>query len=49
MINAPFSKEEIEELYEIRSNFNDATDREKYLLIEAIFDLMVQFKRKNRV
>lgn len=49
MINESLKKEEIEELYEMRSAWENLTDREKYLFCEAVYDLMTQFKRKNKV
>lgn len=42
------TKEEIEELYEIRSAWDDATEREKYILVEALYDLIIQYKRKKK-
>lgn len=49
MINKALEKQEIEELYEMRSAWEETTDREKFLLCEALLDLMVQFKRKHKL
>jgi len=48
MTNTTLTKEEIEELYEARGAWEDSTDREKFLLCEAILDLMIEFKKKNK-
>jgi len=48
MTNFSLTKEEIEELYEVRSAWDDLTVREKYLICEALLDLMIEFKRKNK-
>lgn len=43
------TKEELTDLFEARGAWEDLTERERYIICEALYDLMTAWKRKNKV
>jgi hypothetical protein len=40
--------EELKELFEARSAWEDLTEKERYIICEALLDLMTAWSRKNK-
>lgn len=48
MSTANFTKDELEELFQMRAAWDDLSNRERQIVMEALLDLLVQFKRQQK-